>query len=630
VMRALALATLLFATAFRYERAVTPGAAGPNRLDVDVTLLAGAEPGLRDVRLVDAQDREVGYMLVTPQVTDARWAAGRLLPIASTKNHSGFEVDLGKALLVDRLRLDGIAAPFLKRAVIEGSGDRARWTLLAEATVFDLPEERLRWTEVPFAAGEYRYVRVTWDDRASARVQGDVSASARERLPAAATSPLTAEVRFAKRTSEPGKSRYRLDLPGSHLPIATLQIVVPTGNVLRHAIVTEPRMGNGQVTPAHLGSAQLKQQQIGELVASEMKIKIAAPVGRELDLVIDDGNNPPLGITRVTAELEPQPWIYFETPDRAPLRIRYGNEAAKAPSYDIEAVRDRVREQRVAIATLAAEPGLDRVVTQAKMTIPLGAAVERAQFRTTRRILAGPVGLSVLVLDADVLARSPFLADVRIADPEGRQVPYLVERRAEPLSLRLTVPARRAEQSMSVYAIDLPYDKWPEGTRLVLETESRVFERSVTLRRAADSHRNREAAVLETAAWSSADPELVPPALSFDIPSGVGAIELVIDEGDNAPLPIASAKLLLPSSALRFYHPGTTLSLLYGNPRANPPRYDLALLAPRLFGEPAHELSLGPVDAQAAEETPDRKIFWIAIAVAAVVLMVLLARLLRN
>ncbi len=77
----------------------------------------------------------------------------------------------GEALLIDRFRVDGIAAPFLKRVRLEGSGDRARWTLLVdEGTVFDLPAEQLRQTELEFTPGTYRYLRVTWDDTRSGRV----------------------------------------------------------------------------------------------------------------------------------------------------------------------------------------------------------------------------------------------------------------------------------------------------------------------------------------------------------------------------------------------------------------------------------------------------------------------------
>ena len=161
---------------FRHERAVLPGASGPNRLDVDVPLLAGSEARtgkglLSDFRLHDAAGREVPYLLVTPRSAEPEWLSATLLPIAATKTASGFEADLGALRRVDRLRVSGIPAPFLKRLRLEGSGDRARWALLAEeGTLFDLPEEGLSRTVVAFAAGEHRYFRLVWNDAKSGRV----------------------------------------------------------------------------------------------------------------------------------------------------------------------------------------------------------------------------------------------------------------------------------------------------------------------------------------------------------------------------------------------------------------------------------------------------------------------------
>lgn len=618
-------------TAIVHERVVTPGARGANRLDVDVGLLAYAQPDLRDLRLHDAQDREVGYLLVPPATTEPRWIDGSILPIAPTKNTSGFEVDLGRATNVDRLRLEGITAPFLKRVMLEGSGDRARWTVLADATVFDLPDEELRRTEVAFKAGAFRYLRVTWDDRSSARITNVGRVSARLSGGTGAAASITFNPTFSKRTSEPRKSRYRINLPGSHLPITAIEVEVGGGNVFRTASVTEPRLGNNEVTPVRLGSATLKRAERDGVVAAEMVVPINAPQGRELDLVIEDGNNPPLAITAIRARLAPQPWIYFESPDGAPLHAHYGKDIA-APLYDLEASRPGVEKRVTASAEWGPSVSYPPTDAESKVDIPLGGAIARDQFRVSRKLPDAPVGLTVLLLDAHVLARSNDLADVRIADANGRQVPYLLEDRAEPLVVKLNVPERTAEGRSSIYRLDLPYDAWPNGTRLVLTTNARVFDRDVVVRRVPDNHRNRRAEPIASSPWRSADPELLPPPFEASVAvRDTRAIELVIDEGDNAPLPITSAQLLLPSRALRFHHPGTPLFLLYGNRRANAPRYDIALLAPRLFGEPARELTLpNAVDERGDEDAPGRKWFWIGIVIAAVVLIAMLLRLLVS
>jgi hypothetical protein len=629
------VALLLYATSLfaGVERTVTPGGAGPNRLDADVALVAGAAEDLRDLRLYDAQQREIGYLLMPPASREPQWVDGRILPIASTKTTSGFEVDLHGSATVDRLRLQGIAAPFLKRVRVEGSGDRSRWTLLADSTVFDLPEERLQMLDVAFEAGAFRYLRVTWDDRSSARVTSVGSASARLHGPAAPAEPLRATLAFRKRASEPGKSRYRIHLPGPHLPLAAIEVRVANGNVFRTATITEPRLGNGEVLPATLGSGTLRRAERAGAVAEEMTITVERPIGRELDLAIDDGNNPPLALTAIVARFAAQPWIYFEAPAGTPLVARYGNERLAAPRYDLEAARKHLDLAHVASATWSEAPRDVASPVAATDTIASlqGAAVDRGAFRVARAIPAATPGLTVLLLDADVQARSRGLADVRIVTSNDAQVPYLVEMRDEPLVVPLTLQRVDGERGTSVYRLALPYTTLPQATRLVLETNARVFEREVTLRSAANERRGRLSSGLAHATWRAADPELLPPALTFDVPvRGIEALELVVAEGDNAPLPLAGAKLLLPSAALRFHHPGTRLFLLYGNTEAQEPRYDLSLLGPHLFGQPARELTLQPLKSPRTSDGPtlERKLFWGAIIAVAVVLLLLLARLL--
>ena len=146
----LAVATLLHAD----ERTVVPAQTGPNRLDPDPEFLAHAKPDLGDLRLIDASGHEQPYLVIAPPTADPKWLAGQVLPVAATKKSSGFELDLGAVHAVDRIRVEGVATPFLKRVRLEGSGDRTHWTLLADdATLFDIPDEKLRNVEISFDPG---------------------------------------------------------------------------------------------------------------------------------------------------------------------------------------------------------------------------------------------------------------------------------------------------------------------------------------------------------------------------------------------------------------------------------------------------------------------------------------------
>jgi hypothetical protein len=183
----------------------------------------------------------------------------------------------------------------------------------------------------------------------------------------------------------------------------------------------------------------------------------------------------------------------------------------------------------------------------------------------------------------------------------------------------------------------------------VLATPARVFEREVRLAEVRDPSTDPRGArqdggsaeqTVARASWRHADPDLPAPELALDLPAGPAThLDLLIEEGDNAPLPLASPRLLLPAYRLRFFTPAAAenrrLRLLYGQPGLAAPRYDLSLLAPRFLGEPAREISLAP-EGRGPSAGPDdraaleKKIFWGALIGAVLVLLLILARLLRG
>lgn len=644
--------------AFRYSRAVTPGAAGPNRLAVDGTLLAGSEARtgsalLRDLRLFAPDGREVPYLLVAPVWKEPSWVRASLLPIPETKLASGFEADLGALRRIDRLRVSGLSAPFLKRVRLEGSGDRARWAVLVtEGTLFDLPEEGLARTEIGFPEGEHRFLRLVWNDARSGRVPLPPRVEARLAGTGGAPEPLRVAIPFERRESEPGRSRHRLKLDAAGLPIAAIEVGVASGNVLRAARVLESRLSGGRLVPFELGAATLRRTERDDAAAAEMTIRLALPPAEaELELVIEDAGNPPLDVGSITAVFEGLPWIYFESPDGAPLTARFGADRLAAPRYDLEALRPAIargegpslssaiwgdrRPEAAGAAQVAAGRG-----------VPTGAALDLAGFRVSRPIPSGPAGLTALRLDAAVLAVSPHLSDVRIATADGRQVPYLLETLGEPLVLKLPAPQGAKDprprsgpgeaERLSFHRVELPFERLG-AARLELQSSARVFTRRVGVLRERLGGRPETAGTFAEAAWGAwenADPDRKAPVLLLDLPAGEGRDLFVsIDDGDNAPVPLVGASLLLPAHRLRFVREeGVSLTLVYGQAGLAPPRYDLELLAPRLLGAPAIDAALGPVDPEAVE--PEKKsgpkLFWAALVGAVVALLVLVARLLRR
>ncbi len=680
---ALALAMALAATALvpalatpgsepstGYERPAAIDAPGPHSLPVDLALLTGSTPfqvervpgrpaaaprpvargGLRDLRLFDARGRELPYLLVESPPREPEWRpAQALTPIPASKRESGFEGDLGSVRTLDRVRFGGLPAPFLKKLALDGSGDRQRWVRLSTAaTVFDLPDSGLRQLELEFAPGAFRYLRVTWDDSSSARVPIPARVAARlvrPELPPRSSAPIA--VVFERRPSEPGTSRFRLRLPAPALPLVALRLGVGGAHLLRRARVSEARLADDCALPVLLGEVTLRRTVRDGLVAEDLRIPLSAPATAQLELEVDDGDNPPLDLRSVEVEPAELPWIYLEVEEAQTIVARWGDARKDVPRYDLEAARARVAR---ALPPPAAHWGAVATASPAALppaTAPsTGPRIDTAGFRYVRSLAAARPGLAVVPLDAAVLAhsvggRTGDFRDLRVVDAAGRQIPYLVERRAEPLLVKL--PPLRPEAASrlgpgdSFYRVPLPYPELPPS-RLVLRTSARVFERRIELlvgAPAAHERRRRPAAdVAASALWRNTEPDTPASALTLDLPTlATSEVLLLVREGDNLALPLGAPELLLPSYQIRFF--GTSMEairLFYGDERLVRPRYDLALLGPTVLASPAEETAL-----EAERTTPKGehvvlapRAFWAVIVAAAVTLLLVIARLVRR
>ena len=605
------------------------------------------------MRFFDASGREVPYLLIAPRVAEARWLRSSVLPIAVTEKTSGFEADLGTMERVEGISIEGIGAPFLKRLTLEASGDRRHWTMLvAEGTLFDLPAEGRRQTLLEFEPGPYRFFRVVWNDTNSGRVGLPSNVQAR----AAAAGPLPPVTMvpadgFGIRPSEPGRSRFRIKLPGARLPAVALRLDAAGEHISREAYVTEQRVHGSEASPAVLGRAKLTRVIKDGVAVSELRIPIASPTESEIDLVVHDGDNPPLALTEVQLELADLPSIYLESKG-VPVVARFGNRTAQAPAYDFEAARSTIDIDKVAAGDWEALRDADGpAATATSADLPAtGAAIDTSAFRYSRPIRAGNPGLVALALDAPVLAhsRGPSrrFEDVRIVDPSSRQIPYLIERQEGPQPLVLTIePAvsrvpelADATARRSVYRIRLPFRTLPDGT-LVLTTSARLFRRTVTVGLERPPDRQRRDYYFEpmgTQVWQGLNREAAAPQLSVNLHGlDADALTVVVDEGDNSPLPLREVRLLLPSYRLRFYRPASSdLRLVYGRDDLSAPQYDLALLAPIVMGAEALEIVAGTETSSTAVPQAaglvSPRLFWAILGAAILVLLAVLFRLVRQ
>jgi hypothetical protein len=653
---------------FERERTAETVADGPQRLDIDVPLLVGSYPftvsasgertiaagGLRDLRLFNAQGGEVPYLLIPPSPGRPARVVGKVLPITATDlpnaKSSGFEVDFDGINTIDAIDLDAIQGPFLKRFRLEGSGDRTRWTqLVAEGTAFNLPAEQLAHTRIEFAPGAYRYVRVTWDDTNSARVAPPAAVAARMVTSVVPGPVLREPITVSQRPSEPGRSRFRLTLPAARLPIVALELTVGGGHLSRNARVLESSLVGDQAQPRAIGSARLVRVVRDGITADALRIPIQQPFEPQLDLVVDDGDNPALLLEGVTAVFAELPWLYFEAPAGV-ITARYGDLKLPAPRYDLEAVRRDLPANPHTASWRTSPPVTLAPETEGLPMPERGSRLEIDGFEYSRDIPAGPAGLISVPLDAAVMAHSGIaarrLTDLRVVDSERRQVPYLLEKRDEPLIIETVLERRDLPQDLpkpdgrvTTYVVRRPYPQLPDA-RIVVSTQSRVFRRALSMSSVVPAAERRKARLVTHASvnWVHADTDTPAPAVTLPLPESIdGDVYLLIEEGDNPPLPIDNVTILLPSYAIRMNRPANEpLHLLYGKDRVALPRYDLQLLAPQVMGRVAEEVTAGaeqrfaPVPTLGNVGALSPTIFWSVLGLAVVFLLGMVVKLMRR
>jgi hypothetical protein len=207
---------------------------------------------------------------------------------------------------------------------------------------------------------------------------------------------------------------------------------------------------------------------------------------------------------------------------------------------------------------------------------------------TLERDVTGPEGLVAVPLDAEVLshARSD-LADLRLVTPDGRQIPFLLRERPGEADLGEVAFERGEHGRRSRLRVKLDDPNLPLSA-ITLRTSARAFSREVRILRP----RATQLEPVRSWTWSSNGETS---GLSLGLYERFGDELIVeIENGDDAPLPIESVSLRAPAWEVVAILPAGGATLVYGDPRARAPGYDLYLVRDRVLRRTPAAAALGP------------------------------------
>ena len=604
---------------FRYARSLE-AAPGFARLELPDEVIARAAPGLRDLRIVGERG-EIGYELEERLATPP--SRFPLINVESIPDRSTSAlVNRGEhAPLVDSLTLEVAGSEaFLKDVVVLASDDRKSFAEIARSSIFRV--DQVASLRVHFAPNDRRYFRVWLDNHATEAV---VPVAAVLTPPVATPGALRELplILVAKADASEAFEVFEAELPSRNLPAQQLRFEVGAKLFSRQVRVYERLQFRDTLSRRLVGSGRIERATTG---AEQLEVPLGELTTNRLEVEIDRAGQP-LTPSKAALFVRPQRLI-FVAPDHGALRLLYGSPTAKEPNYDL------LRTLQGGLSVTPSEAKLGPVQDRGeKSTLPVperGAALSRDAFRVRRRIQLPEEG-RVAYLDL-VGIPAGSAANVRILDAANRQVPFIIESKSRLVRVPLKLSAEPAgKKTMARVSGFDPKDS--PGTLVLDASAPALFQRLVEVYETTRDRRGPTGKrLLASAAWTRR-PEDSATTLELSLsPPAETELSIEIDNGDNPPLVLSAAEVVVDRARIDFVIlPGDELTLCYDDPKLGPARYDLALVSETVLGAPALPATLGASQAVAVAPKAGRSPwFWAAFVIAGGLIVMALVRALRT
>ena len=413
-------------------------------LDADVHAAAALDYG--DLRILDATGVEVPHMLRDVTRSDrrpVRRTARATRPEAKPLADNGLEIFVVLGPGQERIVPEGftILTPlhdFEHRVAVSWSADGRAWTpLVTEALMYDfarfidvrdvtipLPpvpahgpggryrivisdvtqeqESRLAELTRTLRGGKEQEVRETTRvERRPLRING-IEFSYTEEVEQRAAPVLGAQAVVGFRTArEPDGRATRITVTTRREPVTEFTIATDAKNFSRQVTVELPPAadGGGQRRRGRsLARATITRIDVAGIRREELTIPLSESRVPTYELVIDDGDSPPIDVTGITIRGPAREAVFLAEPGGV-YRLAYGGDLA-APRYDTAAIR-------AALAALA-------VATPATLGPEAVVAPRQPAAEPFRLLADGRFQLAVIAVLAVILAASLFRAAQRL------------------------------------------------------------------------------------------------------------------------------------------------------------------------------------------------------------------------
>ena len=626
---------------WQHEQYFEASAPGLVKLSLPPATLDAARPALEDLRLYDTAGVEVPYLIERPRPTSKVTQSVKSFQVAVNPSTTLLTLETGLAQPLDGVTLETPAVTFLKAVQIEGSADGQAWQTLARGLpIFRQPggASQLRLA-VP--AGNWPWLRLTVADLRSQPIPFTGA-----HVHAAAVEPVPVDIVLATitgRYENPGQTRVTLNLGAANLDLAAIEIDTAEPLFTRPVTLAVPQVTEDTIREQPLAHGVIYRVAIeGQPTTSNLTVSVEAAVhSRELLLLIENQDSPPLPITAVRAERRPV-YLIFLARSVGTYHLLTGNSRCAAPRYDLAALSASLKS--VTSSPFKVSPVTDNPSYRPPEVLAGiqdgGSSLDVSEWKFRKPVKLSRAGAQRIELDLDVLSHAqPGFSDLRLLR-DGKQLPYILEATSisRVLTPTVTVAGDKKEPHITRWIIKLPRANLPI-TRLTCMARTPLFQRDMTLYEwLADERGDKYSRPLGGATWVQT-PNQTSKQFTLTLNGSPANDTLILEthNGDNPPIELEKFQALYPATRMLFKaQTADELLLYYGNPQAASPRYDLSLVAGQLLAADKAEASL------TAEEQLKKSwgeghrpgqggvVFWGILAVVVVALLIIISRLLPQ
>lgn len=609
---ALAVATLAFPASgaspaalkrlFPQEAPLAAEQPGLMRLVLPPAVIKACRPNLSDLRVFDVRGREVAYLVDSHALDEVLEVTESFDSTVRGLRRDVQEPERGPGLYTEIYQIEAppedpaegtwdlvFQVPrgrFVREVTVRQGGAEGSEVVVGGEPLFRLDSrtQRTRFSLPPISR-QPLFVEITGKEGAYLEPRFRFESGRRLEPPRAGVVALEE----LSRERVEGKTVIELARPSGLVP-DRLQVETITGSLSRRVSVWDEQPGRADLRIAQGTVYRLA----GRQRLSNLRLRLRPARGDSLRVEIEDGDSPPLEDLRFSAIIR-RPVLVFELPADARGAVtgtlRFGGGRALRPRYDLTALRlgagrlleglpaeaavlihDAAEIPFVTLGELRANPSFDATPALA-FAMHAGASLDPRSFSHRRPVFIVPSveGLSRLRLSPEDTAQARAdLGDLRIVDGESRQWPYLMKRDAGSEAVALEPIETESRKRRSRYRLALPVAPL-RLDRLELRTDTPFFDRSYRL---VTIGANGEERVLSQGRIVKQARKPRPARITFP-PQPIDGLELIVEDGDDAPLRFRSLSARVRLPELFLAAPEGPYALLMGHPELPAPHYEL-------------------------------------------------------